>query len=112
MKPMNRDLPGIRIKVFQSLKHGGELYEGNQIETIQGACKASMFGHTQTLEADIAVGKKLYVPKAKLTAASLALYTQVYIQGASILAKASGEVKNAVLVIEHLENNVRLLFPR
>jgi TetR/AcrR family transcriptional repressor of nem operon len=91
---------------------GTMVQEAYQIEKIQGACKASIFGHAQTLDADIAAAKKLYAPSAKWTASSLALYTQAAIQGAYILAKASGDVKSAVAAIEHLENYVRLLFPR
>lgn len=91
---------------------GTMVQEAYQIEKIQGACRASIFGHAQTLEADIAAAKKLYAPGAKWTAASLALYSQASIQGAYILAKASGDVMNAVMAIEHLENYVSLLFPR
>lgn len=91
---------------------GTMVQEAYLIEKIQGACRSSIFAHAQTLEADIAAAKELYAPHATWTAASLALYTQASIQGAFILAKASGDVLNAVHALEHLENYVRLLFPR
>lgn len=76
---------------------------------INQACYNSVFQHAETLEADIAAAKKLYASKAKWTAKSLALHTQAVIQGAFILAKASGETKYAEESIDHLENYIRLL---
>lgn len=79
---------------------------------INQACFNSIFGHAGVLEADIAAAKKLYVPKAKWTPKSLALHTQAVIQGAYILAKASGDVKNAEDSVDFLENYIQLLFEK
>ncbi len=77
---------------------------------ITQACFDSIFQHAETLEADIVAAKKLYAPKAKWTARSLALHTQAVLQGSFILAKASHEKKFAAESIDHLERYIRLLF--
>lgn len=77
---------------------------------IKEACFNSIFQHAKTLEADIVEAKKLYAPKAKWTPKSLALHTQAVLQGAFILAKASGDVKLAADSVNHLENYIHLLF--
>jgi TetR/AcrR family transcriptional repressor of nem operon len=77
---------------------------------IREACFQSIFCHAETLEKDIADAIKLYRPRISLTAKSLALHTQAVIQGAFILAKASGNTEVAAESIEHLLNYVRLLF--
>lgn len=82
----------------------------NSHPQINEACFSSIFLHAETLEADIAEAKKQYVPKAKWTAKSLALHTQAVIQGAFILAKASGDASVAAESIDHLDNYVTLLF--
>ena len=79
---------------------------------INQACFQSIFKHAETLESDIAAAKKIYTPKAKWTSKSLALHTQAVIQGAYILAKASGETKFAAESIDHLENYIHLLFKK
>lgn len=77
---------------------------------IKEACYQSIFQHAETLESDIAAAKKLYSPKSKWTAKSLALHTQAVLQGSFILAKASGETEVASESIDHLENYIHLLF--
>lgn len=79
---------------------------------IKEACYHSIFEHAGALEANITEAKKLYVPKDKWTPKSLALHTQAVIQGAFILAKASGETKYASESIDHLENYIHLLFKK
>lgn len=79
---------------------------------INEACYNSIFQHAEVLESDIADAKKLYAPKKKWTPKSLALHTQAVIQGAFILAKASGEAKYAAESIDHLENYIHLLFKK
>lgn len=79
---------------------------------IKDACFDSIFGHAETLEADIAEAKRLYVPRAKWTVRSLALHTQAVIQGSFILAKASGGAKLAADSIDHLETYINLLFKK
>lgn len=77
---------------------------------INEACFHSIFQHAETLESDITEAKKHYASTAKWTPKSLALQTQAVLQGAFILAKASGEVKVATECIDHLENYINLLF--
>ncbi len=78
---------------------------------IRKACKESIFGHAETfLEKDIEEAKKLYSPKAKWTAKSLALHTQCVLQGAFILAKAGNSSDYASDSIVHLKNYINLLF--
>ncbi len=86
---------------------------------IREACRASIFEHAATLEPDIAAAMKARQMKARQTksdwkpdwtAASLAAHTQAVLQGAFILAKATGERAVALDSIDHLERYVRLLF--
>jgi TetR/AcrR family transcriptional repressor of nem operon len=79
---------------------------------IRDACRASIFGHAETLEADIAEAIATYKIKADWTAKSLALHTQAVLQGAFILAKANGGPEVAADSIDHLKRYVRLLFDR
>lgn len=77
---------------------------------INQACFESIFHHAEVLESDITQAKKEYVPEADWTSQSLALHTQAVLQGAFILAKASGMTKYAAESVDHLENYIRLLF--
>ncbi|QQR89583.1 MAG: TetR/AcrR family transcriptional regulator [Myxococcales bacterium] len=77
---------------------------------IRKACRESIFAHAQKLEADIREAKSLYANKGKWSAESLALHTQAVIQGAFILAKASGSADIAAQSLDHLKNYVQLLF--
>ena len=77
---------------------------------IREACSRSITGHAATLEADIAAAKALYAPDADWTAESLALHTQVVLQGAFILAKAKGGPEVAAESAGHLRRYVELLF--
>lgn len=79
---------------------------------IKEACFDSIFRHAENLESDINEAKKMYAPKAHWTPKSLALHTQAVLQGAFILAKASGDVKVAAESIDHLENYIQLLFKK
>jgi TetR/AcrR family transcriptional regulator, transcriptional repressor for nem operon len=63
-------------------------------DTIREACNASIADHAATLEADIAA----------------ALHTQAVLQGAFILAKASGDTSVAVESTAHLKRYFELLF--
>lgn len=77
---------------------------------IREACDASISGQAATLEADIAEAMKLYGIRADWSAQSLALHTQVVLQGAFILAKAKGGPDVAVESIDHLRRYIELLF--
>ncbi len=77
---------------------------------IRDACWNSISGHATTLEPDIAAAMKARGIKADWTAMSLALHTQAVIQGAFILAKASGSAETAAGSIDHLRRYVKLIF--
>ena len=82
---------------------------------IRDACGASIFGHADTLVADIeaamaARGVGGAGTGDGWTAASLAAHTQAVIQGAFILAKAANDVAVAVACVDHLRRYVAMLF--
>jgi TetR/AcrR family transcriptional repressor of nem operon len=77
---------------------------------IRAACEASISGHAAKVEADIAEALKRHRIRAPWTAESLALHTQVVLQGAFILAKAKGGAAVAAASIDHLRRYVELLF--
>ena len=74
------------------------------------ACEASIRGHAAKLEPDIARAMKRHRIRARWTAASLALHTQAVLQGAFVLAKATGDADAAVESIDHLRRYIELLF--
>ena len=77
---------------------------------VREACRASIFGHAQTLEADISEAMARRGVADGWSAQSLALHTQAVIQGAFILAKADGGARVAAESIDHLKRYVELLF--
>jgi TetR/AcrR family transcriptional repressor of nem operon len=77
---------------------------------IRAACEASICGHAAKLEADIAAAMKQRRLRVRWSAASLALHTQAVLQGAFILAKATGDARVAADSIDHLHRYVELLF--
>ncbi|MGN6448006.1 MAG: TetR/AcrR family transcriptional regulator [Brucella intermedia] len=85
-----------------------EVYETNSV--IRDACWASISGHADTLVPDIASAMERYPVAGDFTAESLALHTQAVIQGAFIIAKASGDPQRAVESIDHLKRYISLLF--
>jgi TetR/AcrR family transcriptional repressor of nem operon len=85
-----------------------EVYDTNP--AIRDACDASISGHAQTLEPDIAEAMKSRGIRAKWTAESLALHTQAVLQGAFILAKAKGGADVAIASADHLRRYIELLF--
>lgn len=78
--------------------------------SIRDACAASIFGHAATLEPDIAAAMAARGIEADWTAASLAAHTQAVLQGAFILAKATGDGDVARESVDHLRRYVELLF--
>jgi TetR/AcrR family transcriptional repressor of nem operon len=78
-------------------------------DEIREACRRSIEGHAETLEADIAAALEKYDVHG-VTAKSLALYTQAALQGAFILAKAKGDAGAAIDCVDHLKRYVMLLF--
>ncbi len=74
------------------------------------ACSASILGHASTLEADLAEAIATHRPRGGLTARGLAIHTQAVLQGAFILAKATGDPRVAVESVQHLRRYLALLF--
>ena len=79
---------------------------------IRAACEASIFGHAKTLADDIAAAMREHKVKGRWTAMSLALHTQAILQGAFILAKATGDTAVAMDSVDHLRRYIELLFNR
>ncbi len=77
---------------------------------IATACYASIEGHAATLEPDFAACIADYAPQDCPTASSLALYTQVVLQGAFILAKGQNNAAAVHDAIAHLRRYLTLLF--
>jgi TetR/AcrR family transcriptional repressor of nem operon len=77
---------------------------------LQAACGSSICGHAMTLEADIEAALRQYAVAEKVTAESLTRHTQCVIQGAFILAKATGSAAVATESIDHLRRYFTLLF--
>ena len=76
---------------------------------IRDACAAEMLGHAATLEADIAAAMAASGRRFDFTAESLARHTQAVLQGAFVLAKATGGPEIAEESIDHLRRYVHLL---
>ena len=74
---------------------------------IRTACREGIESHARTLVPMISEAKALYAPDADWSAESLALYTQVALQGTFIIAKARGESQIASDLIAHLRRYVR-----
>lgn len=85
-----------------------EVYDTNP--AIRDACDASISGHAEKIEADIAEAMEQRGIRGAWTAKSLALHTQAVLQGAFILAKAKGGADIAVSSVDHLRRYVELLF--
>ena len=77
---------------------------------IRDACAASILGHAATLETDIEAAVKARGINADWTPTSLALHTQAVLQGAFILAKATGDPTVALESVDHLRRYLDLLF--
>ena len=77
---------------------------------VREACAASIFGHAATLEPDIQAAMNARGMSGDWTAASLARHSQAVLQGAFILAKASGDARLARESIDHLRRYIELLF--
>lgn len=77
---------------------------------LRDACAASIFGHAATLEPDIKAAMTARGLKTDWTPASLAAHTQAVLQGAFILAKATGNRAIAYDSVDHLKHYIELLF--
>lgn len=73
---------------------------------VRDACAASIFGHAATLEDDFHEALHAAGDPADLSAASLARFTQVVLQGAFVLAKAADDASVVTESIGHLRRYV------
>ena len=79
---------------------------------IRDACASSIFGHAATLEPDIRMAMEQRGIEPDWTPATLAAHTQAVLQGAFILAKATGDRTVARDSVDHLRRYIALLFGR
>jgi TetR/AcrR family transcriptional repressor of nem operon len=77
---------------------------------IREACERCITCHASTLEVDIEAAMRARNMTPDWTAESLALHTQAVIQGAFVLAKATGRVEVAADSIDHLRRYIEGLF--
>lgn len=77
---------------------------------IRDACAASILGHAETLAADIKAAIAARSLSPDWSAESLAQHTQAVLQGAFILAKATGDAEKARSSVDHLGRYIELLF--
>jgi TetR/AcrR family transcriptional repressor of nem operon len=77
---------------------------------IRAACEREIVGHAATLEADIAAAMARQGRGADWTPLSLALHIQGVLQGAFIMAKATGGARVAADSLGHLRRYLTLLF--
>jgi TetR/AcrR family transcriptional repressor of nem operon len=77
---------------------------------IRDACGASILGHAATLVPDIQAAMDARRMAPEWTAEGLARHTQAVLQGAFILAKATGDPAIALESVDHLRRYVEMLF--
>ncbi len=77
---------------------------------IRAACFACIANHAAKIEVDLAEAITKYGVANGVTAAGLALHTQVVLQGAFILSKAKDDPSIAIDSIAHLRRYLELLF--
>lgn len=107
---------------FRKALLGGEIAEftclvGTMVQEIHAsrpeireACRESIFGHAETLVADIEAAMAERGMTPDWDARSLALHTQAVLQGAFILAKAGGGAALAGESVDHLRRYIEMLF--
>jgi TetR/AcrR family transcriptional repressor of nem operon len=79
---------------------------------IRAAAERAIGQHAAKVEADIAEAMRVHRVRGEWSAESLALHTQAVVQGAFVLAKATGGAQVAADSIDHLRRYVELLFER
>ncbi|MCO6415564.1 TetR/AcrR family transcriptional regulator [Siccirubricoccus sp. KC 17139] len=77
---------------------------------LRAACEAAICGHAATLDADIEAAMQARGLAGRFSPAGLSRHIQAVIQGAFILAKATGEVAMAEESLDHLRRYLELLF--
>lgn len=102
----------VRGEVAEYTCHVGTMVQDVHLSApeIRDACHDSIFGHAQTLEADMeaaALERGVTLPGG---AKSLALHTQAVLQGAFVLAKASGDPGIVRDSVDHLIRYVRQIY--
>ena len=119
--PLDRLLGYIEFR--KSMMHG-EIFEftclvGTLVQDVYDthpdildACRASIFAHVTTVEADVRAAMRHHAHADGFTAASLAAHIQAVIQGALVLAKTDRGCEIATACLDHLHRYVELLFPR
>ncbi len=85
-----------------------ETYESHP--AIRAACDTHLRSHADMLAKDIALARRLHAPRASWSAEGMALHIQAVIQGAFILAKASGNPKIAADSLRHLRRYLETQF--
>lgn len=71
---------------------------------VRDACAESIFGHAETLEADLAAALTRSGAAGGVTAASLARHIQTVLQGAFVLSKAANDPAVVLEAIDHLRH--------
>ncbi|WP_193184240.1 TetR/AcrR family transcriptional regulator [Nisaea sediminum] len=85
-----------------------EVYDSHP--AIRAACAESILGHAAALEPDIEAAMQRHDVTGDWSVASLARHTQAVLQGAFILAKATGDPAVAIESVDHLRRYIELLF--
>ena len=79
-------------------------------EPIRRAAGAAIDSHAERLVDNFTAAIALYPPRTKVTAKSLAIYTQTVVQGGFVMAKAEGNRAPLLDAIAHLKRYLILLF--
>ena len=79
---------------------------------VRDACAASIFGHSETLVADLGAALAESEIDAGDSVASLAWYTQTVIQGAFVLSRAANDQAVVIEAIDHLRRYLECVFGR
>lgn len=81
---------------------------------VRAACAKSIFGHAETLEADLtaALANRDDDTDEGVSAASLARHTQTVLQGAFVLSKAANDPSLVLEAIEHLRRYLQCVLRR
>jgi TetR/AcrR family transcriptional regulator, transcriptional repressor for nem operon len=78
--------------------------------SIRDVCAAGIFNHAKSLESDISDVRQAQSVAGDWTTEGLARHIQAVVQGSFIIAKASGDAREAIESLNHLKNYIGLLF--
>jgi len=79
-------------------------------EPIREACGTVIHDHAARIADDLRAALARHRPRMKVTAESLATYTQTVLQGGFVLSKAQGSNKPLLEALTHLKQYFQLLF--